>query len=121
LAPVALLQSQEIRGFPARTEQNEVIRVEVVDAEERVTRGDAKAVVETASVAFEQALGKLQPMCAAIVGQVWDAVEQPEEVSVEFGVKLSAEAGIILAATSGEANLKISVKWKKQEPKIEKT
>ena len=101
-------------------EQNEVLRVEISDAEERVTRGDAKAVVETASVAFEQALAKLKPMCAAIVRQVRDAVEQPEEIAVEFGVKLSAEAGIILTSTSGEANLKISVKWKKQEPKIEK-
>jgi hypothetical protein len=60
-------------------EQNEKIRVEVADAEERVTRGDTKAFIESASVAFEQALGKLKPMCAAIVRQVRDAVEQPDE------------------------------------------
>jgi Trypsin-co-occurring domain 1 len=94
-------------------ERNETIRVEVADAEERVTRGDAKAVVETASVAFEQALAKLKPMCAAIVRQVRDAVEQPEEFSVEFGVKLNAEAGIVIASTAAEANLKIAIKWKK--------
>ena len=80
--------------------ENEVIRVEVADADERVTRGDAKAVVETASVAFDQALAKLKPMCAAIVHQVRDAVEQPEEFSVEFGVKLNAEAGVVIASTA---------------------
>ena len=100
-------------------EQNEKIRVEVADAEERVTRGGTPAVIETASVAFEQALAKIKPMCAAIVRQVRDAVDQPEEIAVEFGVKLSAEAGVILTSTSGEANLKISVKWKRKEQRIE--
>ena len=71
-------------------------------------------------MAFEQALAKLKPMCAAIVRQIRDAVEPPEEIEVEFGVKLSAEAGIILTSTSGEANLKVSVTWKKQEAKIDK-
>ncbi len=47
------------------------------------------------------------------------AAKQPEEIAVEFGVRLSAEAGIILTSTSGEANLKISVKWRKQGPPIE--
>jgi molybdenum cofactor biosynthesis enzyme len=99
-------------------EENERIRVEVADAEERVTRGDTKAVIETASVAFDKALSKLKPMCAAIVRQVRNAVEQPEEIEVEFGVKMSAEAGIILTSTSGEANLKISVKWKRQAERM---
>ncbi len=94
--------------------QNENIRVEIADGEERVTRGkDGKDVVEKATVAFEQALAKLKPMCAAIVRQIRDAVEQPEEFSVEFGVKLNAEAGVIVASTAAEANLKISIKWKK--------
>jgi hypothetical protein len=93
-------------------EQNETIRVEVSDTDPRATRGGAQAVVESATLAFEQALGKLKPMCAAILRQIRDAVEQPEEIAVEFGVTLSAEAGVILTSTAGEANLKINVKWK---------
>ena len=105
-------------------EQNTTIRVEVESPEASgVVRGGGSRgpqdVVESASVAFEQALAKLKPMCAAIVRQVRESVEQPEEIAVEFGVKLSAEAGVILTSTSGEANLKISVKWKRKEQKIE--
>ncbi len=79
-------------------ESGEKIRVEVVAAEEPTgaVRGNQSvpAVVENAQIAFEQALSKLKPMCAAIVRQVRDALEQPEEIAVEFGIKLSAEAGI---------------------------
>jgi len=100
-------------------ELNTTIRVEVEspEAPSGVVRGDGirspHSVIETASVAFEQALGKIKPICEAIVRQVREAVEQPDEIAVQFGVKLSAEAGVILTSTSGEANLKISVKWKK--------
>jgi hypothetical protein len=82
-------------------------------------RRDVQQVVENASMAFDQALARLKPMCSAIVRQVRDAAEQPEEIAVEFGIKLSAEAGIILTSTSGEANPKMSVKWKRVEPKAE--
>ena len=70
-------------------------------------------------MAFEQALGKLKPMCAAIVRQVRETVEQPEEIEVEFGIKLSAEVGFILTSASGETNLKISVTWKRKDQKME--
>lgn len=98
-------------------EKDEMIRVEVETG--GVSRRGTQAVVESATMAFEQALGKLKPMCAAIVRQVRDAAEQPEEIEVEFGIKLSAEAGFILTSASGEANLKISVTWKRKDQKIE--
>jgi Trypsin-co-occurring domain 1 len=105
--------------FPLDGTQSIRVEIESPEASGGVVRGGGsrgtQEVIESASVAFDKALAKLKPMCAAIVRQIRDSVEQPEEVEVEFGVKLSAEAGIILTSTSGEANLKISVKWKKQE------
>jgi Trypsin-co-occurring domain 1 len=100
-------------------EGGEKFRVEVSGDEERVTRGDPKDVIEPASVAFDAALAKLQPICSAIVRQARGLVDQPEEFSVEFGVKLSAEAGVVIASTAAEANLKVRVEWKRKEQKIE--
>lgn len=54
----------EIRRIPVK--QNEKIRVEVAEAEKRVTRG-TQDVIEVVSVTFEQALNKLKPMCEATV------------------------------------------------------
>ncbi len=45
-----------------------------------------------------------------IVKQARELVEKPEEFSIEFGVRLNSEAGVVIAKTAAEANLKISVK-----------
>ena len=42
------------------------------------------------------------------------AVESPDEVQVEFGLLLSAEAGAVLAAASATANYKVTMTWKRQ-------
>jgi len=36
----------------------------------------------------------------------------PESVSVEFGIKFSAQAGVVLAASAVEGNCKITLSWK---------
>ena len=97
--------------FP--TDNAGVIRVEILEADERTVRGGTRDVVESATVTFEKALEKVKPICGAIVRQLREAIEQPDEIGVEFGIKLSAEAGVILTSAATEANLKISVKWKK--------
>jgi Trypsin-co-occurring domain 1 len=89
--------------------------VEVSTSEGPVMRGDSGAVVENSALAFDAVLGKLKPICSAIAKQARGLIDQPEEFAVEFGVKLTAEAGVIVASTAAEANLKVSVKWKKSE------
>ncbi|MER6106158.1 CU044_2847 family protein [Streptomyces sp. NPDC001832] len=38
-------------------------------------------------------------------------VSQPGSVSVEFGTKLSAEAGVVVAQAAGEANFAVCLEW----------
>jgi len=67
-------------------------------------------VVARAQQTLEDALSRLKPMAKAIVHQFDELA--PDEVEVEFGVKLSAEAGAILAAAGAEANYNIKLVWK---------
>ena len=39
--------------------------------------------------------------------------DSPDEVQVEFGLTLNAQAGAVLAAASAGANYKVTLKWKK--------
>lgn len=77
-----------------------------------VTRGGrgADAVVE-ATESLEQLVGRLGPAMRGIVSQLRTAAEWPEEVEVEFGVKLSADSNVIIARAGGEANFRIALKW----------
>jgi hypothetical protein len=77
-----------------------------------VTRGGrtADAVVE-AGASLEQVLGRLGPAMRGIMSQIREAADRPDEVEVEFGVKLSADSNVIIARAGGEANFRIAVKW----------
>lgn len=78
-----------------------------------VVRGRAdQALVERARCTFEEAIAKVQPAAQAIVDRFRFAADAPDEVEVEFGVELNAEAGALIATLSGSANFKVSMRWR---------
>ena len=79
-----------------------------------VTRGARPTeLVSKANETFEQALNRVGPTSAAIVERLSQLAQQPDEIEVEFGIKINAEVGAIIAKTSGEANFRIAVRWKR--------
>ena len=72
------------------------------------------AVAERASQAFDAALSGVKPIAAAVMRQLTDAAAGANEISVDFGIKLTANAGVIVAGTSAEGNCKISIKWSRK-------
>jgi hypothetical protein len=40
-----------------------------------------------------------------------DLATPPDTVKIEFGVKLTAEAGVVIAKAATEANFKLSLEW----------
>jgi len=67
-------------------------------------------VVGTAAESLERAVDRLIPAVRAISDRVQALA--PEEVTVALGVKLTAEAGVIVAKTAGEANFTVTLKWR---------
>jgi hypothetical protein len=77
-----------------------------------VTRGGRpEEAVTRAGESLERVLGRLGPALKGIVGELRAAAEWPDEVAVEFSVKLSADANVIIARSTAEANFKIALKW----------
>jgi len=73
----------------------------------RVARG-ADGVLQ-ATQRLEQALGAARATISAAVAEL--AGLGFEELTLQFGIKLSAEAGALIARTAGEANLTVTAKW----------
>lgn len=95
-------------------EQGGSILVEVDDARSGgpVTRGGrAEDMVTTAGESLEQVLGKLGPAIQGIVSKLREGADWPDQVEVEFSVKLSAGANVIITRTEGEANFRIALRW----------
>lgn len=74
----------------------------------------ADEIVAKANRNFEAALEKIKPAAEAIMNKLHDLSDSPDKIEVEFGVKLSADAGAIIASTGAEANFKVTLAWNRQ-------
>lgn len=94
-----------------------LVQVEEVPAGGAVTRGlGDRRVTALASQTFEQAISRVQPAAHALIVQLRALADAPDEVGVEFGLELSAEAGAFIAAASTTANFKVSLTWHRGSP-----
>jgi Trypsin-co-occurring domain 1 len=92
------------------------ILVQVDEAAARpVTRGlgDRRLVSEQAQQTFEQAIARVQPAAQALISRLRALADAPDEVGVEFGLELSAEAGAFIAAASSTANFRVTLSWRR--------
>jgi hypothetical protein len=104
--------------FPSESEVPILIEVEDVGLGGETRRGmSTSAVVERAQTSFEDALEKARLMASSLVGKLRTIADTagnpPDEVQIEFGLILSAEAGAVLAAASAGANYKVTLTWKR--------
>jgi hypothetical protein len=77
--------------------------------------GRADGVPEKAKQTFEQSLETVRTVAGALLAKVDELAERPDELQIEFGVKLSGEIGAILASAKAEANYSVTMTWRRQE------
>jgi hypothetical protein len=79
-----------------------------------VMRGGSIASPEfvvKANETFDAALDRVRYAAETMLDRLTSLTRPPDEVAVEFGVKLNAETGAVIAKASTEANFKINLKW----------
>ncbi|MCX4762324.1 CU044_2847 family protein [Streptomyces sp. NBC_01275] len=103
--------------FP--TADGSTVLVEVSDQSiGTVTRGiNGSTISERAQQTFEEAVHRLQPAMQAVVSHLQSATQSPDEVQVEFGLNLHAQAGAFIAAASTTANFTVTLTWNRNEPR----
>jgi hypothetical protein len=86
------------------------VLVEVDDDDvgvERVSRGADGVLVATQRI--EDALAHVRPAARAVLAEM--KALSPDKVSVEFGIKLSAGAGAVIAKTEAEGHFTVTLEW----------
>ncbi len=81
--------------------------------------GGSRDVVERSTGTMHAAVERLKPAATAFVDAFSRLPRRPDEVSVTFGVELSAEAGAIIASTAAKANFSVTISWKAPADKAE--
>lgn len=84
-----------------------------VDEEPGITRASKISdLAGTASMTLATALAQVRDAADVALRQFQDMVTKPEEVEIEFGVKLTAQAGAVIAKTGLEGQLKVKLAWR---------
>ncbi|MCL7380569.1 CU044_2847 family protein [Streptomyces sp. 35G-GA-8] len=95
------------------------LRVEVdgLDAGgiDRVGHRPASDVVRGSAETLREALTHVRPALEEVARTVRDMELRPDSVTVEFGIKLSAEAGVVVAKAATEANFTVTLNWDGRE------
>jgi len=105
--------------FPLEDGTSMLVEVDETEAEglTRVSRQDPN-VIERAQQTLEKSLDRVKPAAQYIVEKLRSLHDSPDEIEVQFGLSLSAGAGIVLAAgVTGTANYTVKLKWVKEKPK----
>ncbi|RYJ29905.1 hypothetical protein CU044_1729 [Streptomyces sp. L-9-10] len=95
---------------------DETIRVQIREVDEALVRvGRGSRSVARAERTFGQMLDTVRPLAESFVGRLRGMANAPDEITLEFGVSLSAEADVVIASTATAANFSVSLTWNRSD------
>lgn len=80
-----------------------------------VLASDGDDRFEATSYTFAGAVGRVIPALRKIVANVRDGVQAPDELTMEVGLMIGGETGIIFAKGTVEANFTLTMTWRRGE------
>lgn len=104
--------------FPLEEGGTILIEVDVPERPGMVPAGRGEDMPEKAQQTFEAALDRIRPAAQVIIRKLRALHDPPDEVEVEFGLKMDAQAGAFLAAAGVEANYKVTLTWKREAARV---
>ena len=97
-------------------EDGTTMLVEIDDPEQGgLVKASLSEKIAKAQQTLEKSLERVQPAAQFVITQLKKLHDAPDEVQVSFGLKLSADAGAVLASAGAEANYTITLKWVKEK------
>ena len=104
-----------------KTKDGATIKIEV-EAVSKVAAGFSRAA-SPANVshdgvkdAYDQVLNTVQVCANGVIQTIQDLKTLPSAASVDFAIKIDADAGAMVAKSLGDAHFKVSLSWKQVEP-----
>jgi hypothetical protein len=71
---------------------------------------------EAAKDAYSQFLGAIRDCADGLIDTIQQLNDPPGSASLDFAVKIEAEAGAMIAKSRDEGQFRVSLSWKQAEP-----
>ena len=90
----------------------EIVLAEITEqADDVAPFGRGKDVLGQLPGTFADGLAHVRAFAAEVLTSMKNAVEPPDRVAVEFGLTLSAKAGVVVAESAAEGHVTVTVEW----------
>jgi len=91
----------------------------IIETNDPITGGVVRAsrseeLIAKAEQTFEATIDQIKSPAIALIARLRNLTDSPDEIEMEFGIKLSADIGAFIASASTEANFRISLTWRKK-------
>ena len=114
-----------IHYIETQTKDGSTIRIEVADTS-RPAAGFARSTTSThistdaTKDAYSQLLTTIQHCANGVIETIQNLEALPNAASIDFAVKIDAEAGAMIAKSREDAQFRVSLSWKQPEPEGKK-
>jgi hypothetical protein len=100
--------------FPLEQGGSIIVEVDEPESEGGMVRAARPGeIAAKASQTFEDVIEHVQPAVSAIIAKLRDLSDTPQEMEIEFALKMHTTAGAVIAAFGAEANFKVKIKWQR--------
>jgi hypothetical protein len=89
----------------------QIVGVEIAAADGLVKASRSGQVVARAAQSLSEMLTGIRPVAESFVAEFAGMTEVPDEIGLEFGLSLSADANLVVATTAAQANFKVTLTW----------
>ena len=98
---------RQLTKFPLEGDGAVVVEVDEQDPGfDRAARGDR---IAEASETFQDALERVRPAVEAVIDRFRTVT--PNEIQVEFGIRLTIKAGAVITSSEGEGHFQVRLTW----------
>lgn len=99
-------------------DNEQIFKIEVyeIGSDGRTKIGAGSKVVDKTAEQMDEAINVAKRVAGKASQQLTNMDHRPDEVQIKLGLKLTAEAGALIAKTSAEGNIEITLTWKRTPP-----
>ncbi|GAA2218301.1 hypothetical protein GCM10010360_38380 [Streptomyces nogalater] len=98
--------------LPVGPDAADVVKVEIREVDQGIQQVSRPGqVVARASQSLGDMLRSVRPVAETFVRTFRDIAQAPDEITLGFGITLTAEADALITSTSASANFSVSLVW----------
>ncbi|WP_046471650.1 CU044_2847 family protein [Allosalinactinospora lopnorensis] len=96
-----------------QNDQGTSVLVETAGSSPVMREVGGRDVFRVADEKFEAILGKIRDLSDLVARELSELASEPDEIMVELGVSVNAEAEVFIAKASAEGSMKVTLSWGK--------